>query len=258
MHNKLTVINIYHNIHLLGSPATLTSSRATINQGKYSAGAASSCHCISGNSHPRGGKWHKRDSRNCGRLHISNCYTPIPLMRYMWHSGLKMTSGCREIGGVASNVYGPLKGFWFYLAESISISGRNYLYLKEREMNHLHYQTHGKIILSSTHRAFFLWVFFLGMNYPYWQVAIFSEQWSCYAVQRTTFSCKNCKCPFQNSSSFQKRDLHNYYHHDLWHLLQKMAQQPHSLTLDEGKKILTSQLLYNLPTIVSPSTSASW
>lgn len=113
MHNKLTVINIYHNIHLPGSPATLTSSHATINQGKYSAGAASSCHCISGNSHSRGGKWHRRDCRNWGRLHISNCHPPsTPLRRQMWHSGFKMSSGCKDTGGVTSNVAGPPKSFW--------------------------------------------------------------------------------------------------------------------------------------------------
>lgn len=113
MHNKLTVINIYHNIHLPGSPATLTSSHAAINQGKYSAGAASSCHCISGNNHSRGGKWHRRDCRNCGRLHISNCHPPsTPLRRQTWHSGSKRSSGCRDTGGVTSYVAGPPKGFW--------------------------------------------------------------------------------------------------------------------------------------------------
>lgn len=96
----------------------------------------------------------------------------------MWHSGLKMTSGCREIGGVASNVYGPLKGFWFYLAESISTSGRNYLHLKEHEMNHLHYHSHGKIILSGTHTAFFLFLPWI-THIDKWQFFLSSEVMLC-------------------------------------------------------------------------------
>lgn len=129
MHNKLTVINIYHNIHHLGSPATLTSSHATINQGKYSAGAASCCHCISGNSHPRGGKWHRRQqdlwqTPHFKLLHTFSSTYKVSVSGFQGkHSGFKMSSGCRYTGGVASNVSGHRKAFGFILMEAFQCLG---------------------------------------------------------------------------------------------------------------------------------------
>lgn len=123
-------------------------------------------------------------------------------------------------------------------------------------MNHLHYQTHAKPILSSTHTAFFFF-FFLAMNYQYWQVVIFFWILKLLCCMKDNIFLPKLQMSISKLSIFPKERLTQLL--PSWSVTSsKMAQQPHSLTLDEGKNILTSQLLCNLPTIVSPSTSASW